>query len=128
VIYLLVIDMENCVMTETDELRKKAAERRAARLAELIRTRFERQADFISLINGNQGEVSALATVPPKKSFGAIKARKIEQQAGLLPNSLEEEVGSPFYQHELNLSISEPKETQIPFRFQKAPIPLMRLH
>ncbi|MFL9943691.1 S24 family peptidase [Paraburkholderia graminis] len=100
-------------MTETDELRKKAAERRAARLGELIRTRFERQADFITLINGNQGEVSALSTVPPKKSFGAIKARKIEQQAGLLPNSLDEEVGSPFYQHEINPANSASNETQI---------------
>ena len=92
-------------MPEIDELRKEAAARRAARLGELIRTRFERQADFISLIDGNQGEVSALSSVPPKKSFGAIKARKIEQQAGLLPNSLDAELGSPFYQHEIDSPI-----------------------
>lgn len=107
VFYLLVIDMENCGMTEIDELRKQAAARRAARLAELIQTRFERQADFISLIDGNQGEVSALSSIPPKKSFGAVKARRIEQQAGLLPNSLEAEVGSPFYQHEVDPANSE---------------------
>lgn len=107
VIYLLVIDMENCGMTEIDELRKQAAARRAARLAELIQTRFDRQADFISLIDGNQGEVSALSSIPPKKSFGAIKARRIEVQAGLLPNSLEADLGSPFYQHELDSPISE---------------------
>jgi hypothetical protein len=109
VIYLLVIGMENCCMTETDELRKQAAARRAARLDELIRTRFDRQADFISLIDGNQGEVSALSSIPPKKSFGAVKARKIEQQAGLLPNSLEADVGSPFYQHEIDSAKSEEK-------------------
>jgi SOS-response transcriptional repressor LexA len=115
VIYLLVIDMENCCMTETDELRKQAAARRAARLGELIRTRFERQADFITLIDGNQGEVSALSSIPPKKSFGAIKARRIEQQAGLIPNSLDAEVGSPFYAHEIdppnsgaNVAVIEP--------------------
>jgi hypothetical protein len=106
VIYLLVIDMENCGMTEIDELRKEAAARRAARLGELIRTRFESQAEFISSINGNQGEISALSSIPPKKSFGAVKARRIEQQAGLLPDSLEAELGSPFYAHEIDSSIS----------------------
>lgn len=100
-------------MTEIDQLRTQAAERRAARLDELIRTRFERQADFISLINGNQGEVSALSSIPPKKSFGALKARNIERQAGLLPNSLEAELGAPFYQHEIDSSISEANEAVI---------------
>ncbi|MBP0589307.1 helix-turn-helix transcriptional regulator [Paraburkholderia sp. LEh10] len=100
-------------MTETDELRKQAAARRAARLGELIRTRFERQADFIALIDGNQGEVSALSSIPPKKSFGAIKARKIEQQAGLLPNSLDADVGSPFYAHEIDPPKNDPNQPVI---------------
>lgn len=105
VIYLLVIDMDNLGMVKIDELRKKEAERHAARLDELIRTRFEKQSDFINLINGNQGEISALSSIPPKKSFGAMKARKIEQDAGLLPNALDAELGSPFYQHELDPTI-----------------------
>jgi phage repressor protein C with HTH and peptisase S24 domain len=53
---------------------------RRARLAQLIRERYESQADFVSKTGYNQGEVSALLK---NKSFGEKKARKIETDCGL---------------------------------------------
>ena len=53
---------------------------RRARLAQLIRERYESQADFVSKTGANQGEVSALLK---NKSFGEKKARKIEADCGL---------------------------------------------
>lgn len=53
---------------------------RRARLAQLIRERYESQADFVAKTGINQGEVSALLK---NKSFGEKKARKIEADCGL---------------------------------------------
>lgn len=59
---------------------------RRARLAQLIRDRYESQADFVSKTGYNQGEVSALLK---NKSFGEKKARKIEADCGLPPGWLD---------------------------------------
>jgi hypothetical protein len=101
VIYLLVIDMDNCGMTQTEEPRNVMALRRGARLAELIRNYFgDKQAAFVESIEGNQGEISALTGVP-KKSFGEKKARALEKDANLIPYSLDAEEGKPFYVYEI---------------------------
>ena len=72
VIYCLVIARDNPDMQTTDI--------RRARLAQLIRERYESQADFVAKTGANQGEVSALLK---NKSFGEKKARKIEADCGL---------------------------------------------
>jgi phage repressor protein C with HTH and peptisase S24 domain len=72
------------------------ADIRRRRLAELIRLHFdEKQAAFLSLTGGNQGELSAILN--GAKSFGEKKARKLEVQAHLLPMSLDAPEGDPFY-------------------------------
>lgn len=69
---------------------------RRARLAELIRRHFdEKQADFLRVTGGNQGELSGI--LKGTKSFGEKKARKLEEQAKLLSMSLDAPDGSPFY-------------------------------
>lgn len=82
-------------MIDITDIRKQDADRRRARLAELLRLYFDGQKAFIDLTGINQGELSALLK---DKSFGGTKARKLEGQAGLLKGSLDAEVGSPFYE------------------------------
>jgi len=77
------------------DIRKQEADRRRARLGELIRDHFEgSQKAFIDLTGINQGELSSLLK---DKSFGSLKARAIEERAQLLKGSLEAPEGSPFY-------------------------------
>lgn len=91
-IYRKVINNQD--MTDTTYIRKQIADRHRARLAELIRAHFDdKPANFIRLTGINQGELSGLLNA---KSFGPVKARKIESQAGLLPHSLEWDPGAPF--------------------------------
>lgn len=69
---------------------------RSRRLAELIKLHFDdKQAAFLAVTGGNQGELSAL--LAGKKSFGEKKARKLEEKAGLLQMSLDAPEGDPFY-------------------------------
>ncbi len=83
-------------MSTINELRKQEADRRRARLAELVRLHFnDKQSELVALIDGNQGEISAL--IGTDKSFGAIKARGLEEKAGLIKGSLDADVGEPFY-------------------------------
>ncbi|MEM5325206.1 S24 family peptidase [Paraburkholderia sp. JHI2823] len=88
-------------MSTITEIRKQEADRRRRRLAELIRLHFsDKQSEFVARVDGNQGEISALLR-DPKKSFGAVKARNLEEQAGLLKGSLDAEVGAPFFAYQL---------------------------
>jgi phage repressor protein C with HTH and peptisase S24 domain len=82
-------------MATIKEIRKQEADRRRARLSELIRLHFEdRQKAFIDRTGINQGELSGLLK---DKSFGGLKARALESAAGLLPGSLDAAEGAPFY-------------------------------
>lgn len=95
-IYRAVI--ENSRMSDTAQIRKDMADRHRGRLAELIRLHFQgKPAKFIEATGINQGELSGLLKA---KSFGAVKARNIEAQAGLLAGSLGFEPGSPFFESE----------------------------
>lgn len=88
-------------MSTVPEIRKEEAGRRRRRLAELIRLHFsDRQSEFVAHIDGNQGEISALLG-DPNKSFGAIKARNLETQAGLIRGSLDDELGAPFFAYQI---------------------------
>lgn len=72
---------------------------RRRRLAELIRLHFEdKQALFLQVTGGNQGELSGI--LKGVKSFGEKKARKLEEQAKLLAMSLDAPEGAPFYESE----------------------------
>lgn len=87
-------------MSTITEIRKQEADRRRRRLAELIRLHFsDKQSEFVARVDGNQGEISALIN-DPKKSFGAVKARGLEEKADLLRGSLDAEVGSPFFAYQ----------------------------
>jgi phage repressor protein C with HTH and peptisase S24 domain len=108
VFYQSVNDMDNRAMKTKDEIRKEEAARRGARLDELIRLHFDgKQANFVAAIDANQGEISALAGTP-SKSFGSIKARSLENKAGLLQGSLDAPEGSPFYPSEINPRAGHP--------------------
>lgn len=86
--------MDNARMTDAKEIRKRDADRRRARLAELLIERFgDSQKAFIDRTGINQGELSALLK---EKPFGSTKARLLESQAGVHEGSLEEPPGSPF--------------------------------
>lgn len=93
-------------MSTINEIRKQEADRRRARLAELIRLHFnDKQSELVARIDGNQGEISAL--IGTDKSFGGVKARGLEEKAGLIKGSLDADVGEPFYasgKHPLSLS------------------------
>lgn len=67
---------------------------RRARLAQLIRERYDSQADFVAQSGENQSEISGLLKT---KSFGEKKARKIEDRCGLPPGWLDglTEIASP---------------------------------
>lgn len=83
-------------MNTTSEIRKQEADRRRTRLAELIRLHFnDTQAEFVAKVDGNQGEISAL--IGTDKSFGSVKARGLEEKAGLIKGSLDGKDGEPFY-------------------------------
>ena len=72
---------------------------RRRRLAELIRLHFDdKQAAFLAVTGGNQGELSGILS--GAKSFGEKKARKFEVQAKLLAMCLDAPEGSPFYESE----------------------------
>ncbi len=67
---------------------------RRKNLEQLIREKYGHQAGFIRATGINQGELSAI--LRGVKSFGEKKARKLEQDAGLLPGLLDRAViGSP---------------------------------
>lgn len=101
-------------MSTIDDIRKQEADRRRARLAELIHLHFsDRQSEFVAHIDGNQGEISALLR-DPKKSFGAVKARNLEKQAGLLKGSLDEEAGAPFFAYQMEADGKDSKSTGKP--------------
>lgn len=69
---------------------------RRARLAELIRRHFDdKQAALLAVTGGNQGELSGI--LGGTKAFGEKKARKLEEQAKLLPMALDANEGAPFY-------------------------------
>ncbi|MFM0256071.1 S24 family peptidase [Paraburkholderia sediminicola] len=114
-------------MSTTNELRRQQTTRRRERLAELIRLHFGgRQSGFVDKIEGNQGEISALIG-NEKKSFGALKARGLEQKAGLLAGSLDASVGSPFYpvsRDQTGNDLSDADKTKAPGKITH-PLPLM---
>ncbi|MGU2444406.1 hypothetical protein ACTXHA_28735 [Burkholderia cenocepacia] len=86
-------------MSDVAKIRKKIADRHRARLAELIRLHFgDMPVNFIKRTGINQGELSGLLR---SKSFGPVKARNLEEKAGLLPLSLEQEDGQPFFANEV---------------------------
>lgn len=99
-------------MSTTTEIRKHEADRRRRRLAELISLHFsDKQSEFVAHVDGNQGEISALLR-DPKKSFGAVKARGLEERAGLLKGSLDDEMGSPFFGYQMEAARKGPKSTR----------------
>ncbi|WP_176079347.1 S24 family peptidase [Paraburkholderia tropica] len=96
-------------MSTITVIRKQEADRRRQRLAELIRIHFsDKQSDFVARVDGNQGEISALIG-NQRKSFGAVKARNLEEQAGLLKGSLDAEPGEPFFAYQIEASAKEPR-------------------
>jgi SOS-response transcriptional repressor LexA len=83
-------------MSAANDIRKREAARRRARLAEFILIHLEdKQKAFIDLTRINQGELSALLK---DKSFGSVKARGLERAAHIIEGSLDMPEGSPFYE------------------------------
>lgn len=85
VIYLLVI--ENSFMVTRSNAAEEEVRNRRARLQQWIDERYDgRAADFIRENKLNQGEISGLLR---EKSFGSVKARNLEEQAGMPPRYLD---------------------------------------